>query len=302
MNETVRATLLGALGYVLKPMVRLAIRNGLSYEDFGTGLKRVFVETILGDMDSPEKPMTTARIAILSGIARSDVDEAKADLARGAGSDLERLAFVAQLIEGWHQDSEFTGPYGIPLELPIEPGPGSFPALMRRYCEDIEPLDMLGLLKRVGLAKQASDGQVRLVTRSFIAGKFKPEAIERMGRTLGDLADTLEYNLNPQRGGKPRFERRVYTPEGVTRETLIGFRKAADELGQDFLEQLDNWLSEREQEEEIRIEKGLLDPELNQKSKTAKVGVGVFLFEHHDKKERTAGDGDSRNDAMESIN
>jgi len=34
MNETVRATLLGALGYVLKPMVRLAIRNGLSYEDF----------------------------------------------------------------------------------------------------------------------------------------------------------------------------------------------------------------------------------------------------------------------------
>jgi hypothetical protein len=302
MNETVRATLLGALGYVLKPMVRLAIRNGLSYEDFGKGLKRVFVETILGDMDSPETPMTTARIAILTGIARSDVDEAKADLARGAGSDLERLAFVAQLIEGWHQDSEFTGPYGIPLELPIEPGQGSFPALMRRYCEDIEPLDMLDLLKRVGLARQASDGQVRLVTRSFIAGKFKPEAIERMGRTLGDLADTLEYNLNPKRVGKPRFERRVYTPEGVTRETLIGFRKAADELGQEFLEQLDNWLSEREQEEEIRIEKGLLDPDLYRESKTAKVGVGVFLFEHHDKNERTPGDGDSQSDAMESTN
>jgi hypothetical protein len=301
MNETVRATLLGALGYVLKPMVRLAVRNGLSFDDFVKGLKRVFVETILGDMDSPESPMTTARIAILTGIPRSDVDEAIADLKRGAGSDLERLAFVAQLIEGWHQDSEFTGPYGIPLELPIEPGPGSFPALMRRYCEDIEPLDMLGLLKRVGLARQASDGQVRLVTRSFIAGKFKPEAIERMGRTLGDLADTLEYNLNPLRGGKPRFERRVYTPDGVNLETLEGFKNAVDELGQDFLEQLDNWLSEKEQEEEIRIEKGLLDPELNRKSKTAKVGVGVFLFEHHDKKERTPGDGDQPSDAMEST-
>jgi hypothetical protein len=301
MNETVRATLLGALGYVLKPMVRLAIRNGLSYEDFGTGLKRVFVETILGDMDSPETPMTTARIAILTGIPRSDVDDAKADLERGAGSDLERLAFVAQLIEGWHQDSEFTGPYGIPLELSIEPGPGSFPALMRRYCEDVEPLDMLGLLKRVGLARQASDGQVRLVTRSFIAGKFKPEAIERMGRTLGNLADTLEFNLNPQRGGKARFERRVYTPDGVTEETLLGFRKAVDEMGQDFLEQLDNWLSEREQDEEIRIEKGLLDPDLHRESKTSKVGVGVFLFEHHDKKERASGDGDSKNDAMEST-
>ena len=72
-------------------------------------------------------------------------------------------------------------------------------------------------------------------------------------------------------------------------------------MGQDFLEQLDNWLSEKEQEEEIRIEKGLLDPELNRKSKTAKVGVGVFLFEHHDKKERTPGDGDQPSDAMEST-
>ena len=284
MNETVRATLLGALGYVLKPMVRLAIRNGLSYDDFGTGLKRVFVETILGDMDTPETPMTTARIAILTGIARSDVDEAKADLARGAGSDLERLAFVAQLIEGWHQDSEFTGPYGIPLELPIEPGPGSFPALMRRYCEDIEPLDMLGLLKRVGLARQASDGQVRLVTRSFIAGQLNPGEIERMGRTLGDLADTLEYNLNPNRKGPARFERAVYTPEPIHPDLVERFHGAVNELGQDLLEQLDNWLAEQEQEEDRRIEMGLLDRELNDSEKSVKVGVGVYLYEHHNKK------------------
>lgn len=284
MNEHVRATLLGALGHVLKPMVRLAIRNGLSYEDFGTGLKRVFVETILGEMDTPENPMTTARIAILTGISRSDVEQAKEDLSRGAGNDLERLAFVAQLVEGWHQDAEFTGPYGIPLELPIEPGAGSFPALIRRYCEDIEPLDMLALLKRVGLARQAKDGKVRLISRSFIAGKLNPGEIERMGRTLGDLADTLEYNLNPVRKGPARFERAVYTPDPIHPELLKRFHLVVNELGQDFLEQLDNWLSEQEQEEERRVEMGLLDPELNDRQKSVRVGVGVYLYEHHKKK------------------
>ena len=38
MDEHVRATLLGALGHVFQPMVRLALRNGLSFDDFTYGL------------------------------------------------------------------------------------------------------------------------------------------------------------------------------------------------------------------------------------------------------------------------
>ena len=47
MDENVRTTLLGALGHVFQPMVRLAIRNGLSFDDFTYGLKRVFVEAAI---------------------------------------------------------------------------------------------------------------------------------------------------------------------------------------------------------------------------------------------------------------
>jgi hypothetical protein len=301
MDENVRTTLLGALGHVFQPMVRLAIRNGLSFDDFTHGLKRVFVEAAMKDFESEGREITTGRMAMMTGIDRGDVYDAEQEIRGGLGSDLQRMARIAAVLEGWNQDGDFTGPYGIPLELPFDTGDGSFAALVERYAGRIPPKIMLDELRRIGLAEFRKNRKVRLVSRSVIAGKFKPEAIERMGRTLGDLADTLEHNLNPNRGSPSRFERRVYTPAGVDPDTLNSFREVVSKLGQDFLEKLDNWLTEKEQEEERLIEKRLLDPEENRKRKTAKVGVGVFLYEHHQEKDFFFFDGDPSDDDTDST-
>jgi hypothetical protein len=279
-------------------MVRLALRNGLSFDDFTHGLKRVFVESAMRDFEVEGKSLSTAKMSILTGIDRGEVYDAEEEIRSGFGSDLQRMARIASLLEGWGQDADFTGPYGIPLELPMNEGKGSFPALVRRYAGRIPARMMLNELRRVGLA-EFKNKKVCLVSRSAIAGRFKPEAIERMGRTLGDLADTLEHNLNPERGSPSRFERRVYTPAGVDDETLEKFREVVNTLGQDFLEKLDNWLTEREQDEERLIEKRLLDREESRKRKNAKVGVGVFLYEHHPDNEIFYFDGDPSDDHME---
>jgi hypothetical protein len=282
MEGHVRAALLAAFRHVFQPLVRLALRNGISYQEFCTGLKRVFVETVQADFQIPGQEMTPARIGILTGLTREDVSFVQEEIERGIGDELIIMGRIGKLIEGWTSDGDFTGPYGIPLELRQEEGKGGFPALVKRYGGKMTPGAMLRELKRVGVVQETKNRKIRLLSRSYIAGRFRPEAIDRMGRTLGDLAETLEHNLNPLRPGPARFERRVYTPDGVDTETLLGFRKQIEELGQGFLESLDNWLSEKEQEEERKIERRLLDPEIRDAQKVAKVGVGVFLFEHHD--------------------
>jgi len=282
MDAHVRAALLAAFRHVFQPLVRLALRNGISYEEFCAGLRRVFVETVREDFKIPGQEMTRSRIAILTGLTRPDVQRAEEEIARGIGDELIVIGLIGKLIEGWTTDGDFTGPYGIPLELKNEEGECTFPALVKRYGGKMSPGAMLRELKRVGVVQEIKGTKIRLLSRSYIAGRFKPEAIDRMGQALGDLADTLEHNLDPLRHGPPRFERRVYTPDGVDAQTLFRFRTEVKEAGQDFLEKLDNWLSEKEQEEERRIELKLLDPEQRDKNKVAKVGVGVFLFEHHD--------------------
>jgi hypothetical protein len=270
----------------------LALRNGISYEEFCAGLRRVYVETVREDFEIPGSEMTRSRVAILTGLSRSEVRQVEEEIERGFGDELVTLAMVGKLVEGWTSDGEFTGPYGIPLELKQEEGHGNFPALVNRYGGTLNPAAMLRELKRIGLAEETKGRKVRLLSRSYIAGRFRPEAIDRMGRALGDLADTLEHNLNPFRHGPPRFERHVYTPDGMDEESFRLFQIEVDEAGQDFLERLDNWISEKEQEGDRKVEKRLLDPEVRQRARTVKVGVGVYLYEHRDEAQKIPSDGD----------
>jgi len=296
MDGHVRAALLAAFRHVFQPLVRLALRNGISYAEFCAGLKRVFVETVQEDFQIPGQAMTASRIAILTGLNREDVTYVQEEIERGVGDELIIMGRIGKLIEGWTTDADFTGPYGIPLELKQDDGQGCFPALVKRYAGKMAPGAMLRELKRVGVVQETKDKKIRLLSRSYIAGRFRPEAIDRMGRALGDLAETLEFNLNPLRPGPARFERQVYTPEGVDLETLRQFKKEAKELGQDFLEKLDNWLSERELEDDKKVERRLLDPVVREKARVVKVGVGVYLYEHWGDNENSPDDGELSDD------
>lgn len=87
-----------------------------------------------------------------------------------------------------------------------------------------------------------------------------------MGVALRDLAETLDYNLNPSVDGG-YFERRVWTPMGIDQAEMPHFDALVNQRGQEFLETLDNWLTAKETEaEEI--------PD----TERIRVGVGVYMF------------------------
>lgn len=280
MDERVRAVLLASFRHVLRPLVRFALRNGISYEDFAGSVKRVFVESAREDFSPAGEPMSESRTTILTGLRTIDVRRTLEEIEKGLGDELERAKLVGRLIEGWHQDADFTGPYGIPIELSLKAGPSSFPALVERYGGKYEPKAVLSELMKAGLVQESKNNRIRLASRSYITGKFKPDALDRMGRTLGDLAETLEHNLDPSSHGPPLFERAVYTPKGIDNKTYRDFTKFLSEAGQEFLEKLDNWLTEKEQEVEQQISEKLIDAETVERNKSVKVGVGIYLYEH----------------------
>ncbi len=309
MDEHVRVALLAAFRHVYRPLVRLALRNGISFKEYTDDIKAVFIESAREDFALPDQDMSRNGVAVLTGLTRYDVDFYDEGGGAGFGSQYVRAGLISRIIEGWTSDGDFTGPYGIPLELKPEfVGPSGFGLLVKRYGEDFAEDLLLSEMRRVGAVEITKKGRIRLRSRSFIAAKFRPETIDRMGRTLADFAETLEYNVDPDFAKPTRFERRVYTPDGVDAVTLLKFRELVKELGQDFLEKLDNWLAEQEQEEERRIQKRLLDPELRDASRIAKVGVGVFMFEHHNEnfvepfKREGPKNGEQTSDAKENAN
>jgi hypothetical protein len=264
--EHMKETILGAFRQLLRPLVRILLRNGITYDEYAETSKTVFVEVAQRDFPREDVGDSLSQVAIVTGLSRKEAARIAADIAGGGGVSTANLNRVGRILAGWHQDPEFTGPYGLPLELTTDGPLASFPDLVDRYCPGSDPQSVLDELRRVGVVSMQPGGRVRVLTRAYIPGTEDPASFQFMGLALRDLAETLDSNLN----GKSEtgyFERRVWTPAGIDPRDMPEFDGLVNTKGQEFLELLDNFLTSKETEaEQAKVEKKV------------RVGVGVFLF------------------------
>jgi len=276
MGDHARAVYLAAFRNLMLPIVRTAMRHGLAYDDLHEALRRSIAEC--AQELHPEGAKSLSQLAILTGIPRPQIKRLQATLDIGAAEELSNLTRVGRLIVGWQRD--FVGPYGVTLELPLEPGEHSFPDLVRRFAGQANPAEVLEDLKRVGVVEITAAGRARLTNRPYITGRLRPESIERMSWVIHDLAETLDFNLNPDRKCPAHFERRMYTHEPLAGHLLEGFRQLATEEGQGFLARLDSWLTEQLKEVRKRRRQSGAGNVASVTPRDAKhVGVGVYWFE-----------------------
>jgi hypothetical protein len=259
----VRETVLGALRQLLRPLVRILLRHGVSFADYAETSKAVFVEVAESDLGLSQD---IAGMAVVTGLTRKEIGRVRDELAQGHRPSVANLNRIGRILAGWHQDPEFTGPYGIPLELGVAGSDPSFAELAKRYAPSSDVVSVLAELRSVGVVADGKNGRVRVLTRSYIPTQEDPAVFQFFGVALRDLAETLDFNLNsPADAGY--FERRVWTPAGIDPSDLPQFDALVHQRGQQFLETLDNYLTTKETEADSFPE-----------TMRIKVGVGVFMF------------------------
>jgi hypothetical protein len=269
MTDTIRIGLLSAYRKVMQPLVRILVRNGVSFGELTEVLKNVFVEVAERDFAIGERRTSQSRIAILTGLTRKEVAKQKAILDSGqALSFLSNLNRVTRVLVGWHTDPEFTGPYGMPLELMFESSSGpSFVGLVRRHSGDMAPRAMLDELLRVGAVERLQTGSFKVLMRAYIPESLHPDALQRFGEVVRDFINTVEFNME-KKLGSGRFERIVFADEGLREDLLPAFDALIRAKGQNLLIELDDWISAQEKA-------------ANEKSKGSKrlrTGVGIYHF------------------------
>jgi len=268
MSENFKSTLLSAFKPLMRPLVRILVRNGVSYGEFAEILKSVFVDAAQDVLQVADTRQSVARIAITTGLTRPEVARLLEQTEAEAEALVGRLSRVGRLLTGWHQDSDFSGPYGIPYEVTFDAPPGrrSFCELVRRYTGDVPAADMLDELKRIGVVVEIGSGTYRVLSRLYIPSAADPAKFHAMSVAFTDLAKTLDQNLRPDEDHK-LFERRVWAPNGVKQSDAIEFDVFVKDRGQQFLELLDDWLTERESKARN------LDP-----TEKVKLGVAMYMF------------------------
>ncbi len=221
------------------------LRAGVRFDEFAEVLKAVYVESAVKDNIIHIKPLTRARVALATGVTRGDIERLIVDPKLLKTPRATNVPMLAAILNKWHSDSNYLGPYGMPLELAIDkPGTLSFRLLSESIDSQIDWLQMLEDLLGSGVVSKSGEYYVKVHSRTFVMPEpMSPKMLEHFGNTLTNLANTLEYNMDPGNQIK-RLERSVFPDDGMPEELVDEFNQFVRLLVQELINDVENWVSD----------------------------------------------------------
>jgi len=273
MTDSVKTGLLVAYSKLLRPLVRILLRHGITYAELAEVVKGVYVKTAAQEFRVPGKKMSKARIAIITGLTRKEVQRISQLKSEGAYEARANSSRIGRVLSGWHTDPDFTGPYGMPLELRYDSENSedvTFVRLVQRFSGDMTPRAMLDELLRVGAVVETEHNWFKAIRREYVPNLLAPNFLERVGTGVHNFATTIETNMQKEGPGKGLFERYVWRPGGIRQSDLPAFNEYIRERGQGLLDEIDNWLSNLEA------------PDDGEPKETVNTGLGIYHYVVHD--------------------
>ena len=271
MSETPKDSLLDAFKKVFRPFIAVLLRNGISIAEFMEAMKTAFVEVAANEFEVPGKKMSQSRVAIVTGLTRKEVARIiKEEHQRLFGYEGSAQGRSARVLQGWHKDADYIGPYGMPSDLPYdsEDKEPSFSQLVKRHSGDMPARAMLDELMRIGAVEETRDGLYRVLSRTYIAPSLSSAQLENFKEALDDFHRTVTLNLERESVAGGRLQRRVFSDELLTDSELVEFESYARASTQGFLEETDDWLAKK-----IAGRRSEFIP-----SNARVAGVGVYYF------------------------
>ncbi|MCJ7592464.1 MAG: DUF6502 family protein [Woeseiaceae bacterium] len=258
----------------MTPLVRILLRNGISFREFAEVVKDVFVAVCARDLVIPGRRLSISRIAIVTGLTRKEVSAIVRD------DELRRKALetnanrAAKILEAWHSDTRFLGPYGFPRDLLIEGDDpsGTFSDLVRENSGDMPVRAMLDELSRVGASRVLEGGEiVRVLKRTYIPTEMTPEMIQIFSQAVRRYIETVDYNLSLEDTKGRRFDRGVYPDPGLRVIDLPAYQQEVREYLETVIAEIDYKTSAYQR------------PDDQDSERTTSIGVGIYFY--HDEVE-----------------
>ena len=254
---------------ILRPLVRLLLRNGVAFADFSDVARQVFVEVASQDFSLPGRKQSVSRISILTGINRKEVKRQLEEPEDNNTTPKENNR-AARVIGGWMRDTDFLTAKGKPgvLSLKDNDSTGSFEDLVKRYSGDMTPRAVLDELLRVGVVSiDKNKTKVKLLTSGYVPAASKEELLKISGDSINDLLNTIDHNFATE-DDLTRLQLRV-AYDDVPAEGVELIRNLSTEKSIELLQSLDKVLAKQDRS----INTGLKG------TGRYRTGLGIYYFE-----------------------
>jgi hypothetical protein len=267
MKSKIEHKLQAAVVRLLKPLVRILLRNGIPFGVFEELARWAYVDVAFQESSLPGRKLTDSRISILTGLSRKEVSRLKGIEAPEDNEAAPRFNRAARVIGGWTRDPRFLDMQGQPAKLMHENSENSFSTLVRAYGGDVPVRAVFDELLRVGSIAPTDDGLIELVQRAYVPKTGLSEKIEILGTDVSDLINTIDHNI--ENNHDPKWFQRKVAYDNIPEEVAATFQVESAEQAQKLLEEFDRFLAAQ-------------DRDLNPKKAGTgrkRVGIGIYYFE-----------------------
>ena len=274
MNKSAREkeAVLNVFASLMRPLTRVAFEYGISASEISGAVRRTYIQALEARLLDQKRATTDARLAVVSGLAKSEVAALREASRAGAPHSLRAtisLDQVKNLLTVWHTHSGFSGAYGLALELDLVTSPGSprksFVDLVAAACPGADVEALLDELVASEAVEVLHDTTVRCLSRAYLPHESDVKRIEWMGRVVTNVTSSFIHNLMRTSSEPVYFERAVLCDNPISDEGRDKLLALAGERGQEMLTELDTFLTHMVPSDQ---------------SETArKYGVGIYFFE-----------------------
>jgi hypothetical protein len=228
----------------------MALKNGVLFPEFSMALKQAYLDIASRQNRAARIAVTGEGMFVMTGIAAADAENIlRSNVAPSIDVDAELP--LPRVLNAWHTDKRFTGPYGVLRDLELTPSvsthPGqsdSFTDLVHEYFPEISPKALLDELLRLDLVKHVGNGFYRAVRRSYVPDPLSEDMIRLFAQLGHNFLESLEVNARPEsKGEKGLVQRVVFADISLNAAALNRFGAHVRERAQVFADEIDDWLS-----------------------------------------------------------
>ncbi len=275
MNERILKPLSAAVLRLFRPLVRVLLRNGVSYRTFADFAKWVYVDVATKEFGIEGRKQSTSRVSVITGLSRKEVKRMRELPRPDDTASVERYNRAARVIAAWRRESNFQDAEGNAAPLLLEGTGVTFSELVKRFSGDVPVRAILDELIRIGAVERLEDGRVGLLVRAYVPESSEADKLHILGTDVGYLISTIDHNLQADPMG-PLFQRKV-AYDNLPDEALPEFRELSAKRAQALLEILDRWLAQRDRD---------VTPTVRGTGRN-RAGLGIYYFEEPYKEEES---------------
>ncbi len=267
MNEVLRQS----LAAMLRPLVKILIRAGVSFAEFSDLAKYVYVDTARAEFHLPGRKQTVARMSMLTGIQRKEISRLLAIPEPQGGNLNASYNRSVRIASGWRRDPEFSqGGEAQPLD------DVAFASLVRRYSGDLPARAVLDELIRVGAVIRDAEESLHLAAQGgYVPNADQDAGYNIMGNCVSDLLSTISHNFEARQHQTRLQLTTAY--DNLPRHAVERFRHLSHEECVALLGRFDGWLAEHDRDSNSPAATG--DAVDATEGDRFRAGIGIYYFE-----------------------